>query len=63
MYERDWRVPLKKELGIDYRLDSTHFIEYTEIEFREEIHRAGYKIDKFVVNWGEFWAVVSDKES
>lgn len=29
LFERDWRVPLKKELGIDYRLDSTHCIEYT----------------------------------
>lgn len=25
-FERDWRVPLKRELGIDYRLDKTHQI-------------------------------------
>ena len=25
-FERDWRVPLKEEVGKDYRLDPTHFI-------------------------------------
>ncbi|NVM23940.1 MAG: class I SAM-dependent methyltransferase [Desulfobacterales bacterium] len=37
LYERDWRVPLKEELGVDHRLDSTHFIEYTQEEFFEEL--------------------------
>jgi len=40
MMDRDW-VPLyKKELGIEWRLDLTHFTEYTEASFREESFRA-----------------------
>jgi len=29
LFERDWRVPLMKEIGVDYRLDPTHFTEYS----------------------------------
>ncbi|MBI5326760.1 MAG: class I SAM-dependent methyltransferase [Deltaproteobacteria bacterium] len=57
MFERDWRVPLKKELGIDYRLDSTHHIEYTYEEFVEELRQAGLSITHIEFRWGEIWAV------
>ena len=58
MFDRDWRVPLKKEVGVDYRLDETHFIEYTFEEFQKEIRDAGFKIRGYKINWGEIWAVV-----
>ncbi len=62
LFERDWRVPLKKELGIDYRLDSTHFIEYTQESFHEELREAGLKATHLEVRWGEIWSVAqSDK--
>lgn len=57
-YERDWRVPLKDELGIDYRLDKTHFIEYRQEDFFDEMKEAGLKIKHYKVNWGEIWAEV-----
>lgn len=58
MFDRDW-VPLyKKELGVEWRLDRTHFIEYTEATFKEEIENAGYVIDKINVQFGEIWAVI-----
>jgi SAM-dependent methyltransferase len=56
LFERDWRVPLKKELGVDYRLDRTHFIEYTQESFAEEIYSAGLRIAYSEVRWGEIWA-------
>lgn len=56
LFERDWRVPLKKELGLDYRLDSTHFIEYTHQEFAAEIEAAGLKFNHYESRWGEIWA-------
>lgn len=59
MFERDWRVPLKKELGIDYRLDDTHFIEYSKETFEDEMQKAGLKIIDLDVRWGEIWAVLS----
>jgi len=58
LFERDWRVPLKKELGIDYRLDSTHCIEYTQEEYFEELHQAGLKTTNTEFRWGEIWSVV-----
>ncbi len=57
-FQRDWRVPLKQELGVDYRLDATHFIEYTIESFGGEMERAGLKIAHLEVRWGEIWSVV-----
>ncbi len=56
IFERDWRVPLKEELGIDYRLDHTHFIEYKKGEFENEVALAGLNIKEKIINWGEIWA-------
>ena len=56
-FERDWRVPLKKELGLDYRLDATHFIEYTQESFREELSQAGLEAASLECRWGEIWCV------
>jgi SAM-dependent methyltransferase len=56
VFERDWRVPLKAELGIDYRLDPTHFTEYTLESFAEEMESGGLKITHQEVRWGEIWA-------
>lgn len=57
LFERDWRVPLKQELGVDYRLDPTHRIEYTQEEFDAEMGAAGFTVDERQVRWGEIWAV------
>lgn len=58
LFERDWRVPLKKELGIDYRLDKTHFTEYTHESFSDEMNEAGLRITHLESRWGEIWAEV-----
>lgn len=58
LFERDWRVPLKKELGVDYRLDGTHHIEYTQETFTSEMTSAGLKIVYKEVRWGEIWAEI-----
>ena len=56
MFERDWRVPLKRELGVEWRLDPTHEIEYTLEEFENEMTVAGLKITYREIRWGEIWA-------
>jgi cyclopropane fatty-acyl-phospholipid synthase-like methyltransferase len=56
LFERDWRVPLKQELGLDYRLDPTHHIEYTQEGFVDEMQQAGLEIVHQEVRWGEIWA-------
>lgn len=55
MYERDWRVPLMEELGIDYRLDDTHCIEYRKEEFNDELAHAGLRPVDIDYRWGEIW--------
>ena len=58
-FERDWRVPLKRELEVAYMADSTHFIEHTPRQFQEEVERAGLEIQEIEFRWGEIWAVLS----
>lgn len=60
MYQRDWRVALMDEIGIDYRLDNTHYIEYTKAGFLDELARAGLKIRELETIWGEFWCEAVD---
>ncbi|MFQ5419144.1 MAG: class I SAM-dependent methyltransferase [Anaerolineae bacterium] len=56
LFERDWRVPLKKELGVEWRLDPTHETEYTLETFAAEIEGAKLKIVHLEVRWGEIWS-------
>ncbi|MEX1112068.1 MAG: class I SAM-dependent methyltransferase [Candidatus Andersenbacteria bacterium] len=58
MLTRDWITVYKKEQGLPYRLDDTHFIEYTTEVFRREMKEAGLKIEHLHVNFGELYAVV-----
>lgn len=56
LFERDWRVPLKKEVGVEWRLDDTHEIEYTLESFASEMQEAGLIVKHLEVRWGEIWA-------
>lgn len=60
-FERDWRVPLKRELGIEWRLDSTHEIEHSVQAFGQEMDAADLEIRNLEVTWGEIWAVVQPR--
>ena len=59
MIDRHWVVILKKNLGVEYRLDPTHFIEYTKAYFYKEMKACDLHIDSFEVRWGEIYATVS----
>lgn len=56
-FDRDWLVPLRKELGLDWRSDSTHETEYTLGEFDAELATAGLTREETILRWGEIWAV------
>ena len=60
-FDRDWTVALAKELGLDSRLDETHFTEYTDEGFREEMGKAGFEISHLEKQWGEIWAELIPK--
>ena len=59
--ERDWYAVYKKNLGIDYRLDSTHYIEYTKKELIKEIESFGLFLESLEMNFGEFYAICKKK--
>lgn len=63
LFERDWRVPLKRELGLPWRADPTHQTEYTLESFQAEMTAAGLEIKERQVRWGEIWAEVKPRGS
>ncbi|HIH54279.1 TPA: class I SAM-dependent methyltransferase [Candidatus Woesearchaeota archaeon] len=58
MINRDWLTLYKKEKGLPYFLDNTHFIEYDEETFKKEMKRVDLQIKSYSVQFGEIWAVV-----
>lgn len=57
LYERDWTVPLKAEVGLPSYWDPDHETEYDEDSFRSELAAAGFDVPELLVRWGEIWAV------
>jgi len=61
MRDREWVSIYKKQLGLEWRLDTTHFTEYTEQEFGDEMTEAGLKVVSVEVRFGELYAVCHKK--
>ena len=60
LFERDWQIGLRKELGINYFSDDDHKIEHTLNEFELEISAAGLNLMQKTLLWGEIWARCED---
>jgi SAM-dependent methyltransferase len=58
-FDREWRAPWKKELGVEWRLDPTHETEYTQPQLEAELRQAGLKITDLTARWGEYWCVAA----
>lgn len=56
-YERDWQVPLRKELRMNYFSDDDHKIEHTPTELQNEIRLSNLEIIELSTQWGEIWAI------
>ena len=56
-YERDWQVPLREQIGVNYFNDDDHKIEHKLEEFREEVISFNLNLISVVTKWGEIWAV------
>ena len=50
---------MKDQYGVDYRLDPTHFIEFTKKSFYDEMQQADLKIVSFEQKWGEIYSVLA----
>ena len=53
---RDWTVPLRRELGLPYFSDPEHEVEYDVELLRRELAGAGWVMHEPVLAWGEIWA-------
>ena len=58
MINRHWTVYMRKELGLWYYSDPTHFVEYTIETFKDEMQSAGFAVDHLEIVWGEIYAEV-----
>jgi SAM-dependent methyltransferase len=56
LFERDWKLPMRREVGANFFSDPDHKIEPTLAEFRNEVHAAGLALDELLTPWGEIWA-------
>ena len=54
MINRSWLPLYKKSLGLEYRLDWGHFIEYTLETFQNEIKDSGLKSISYDIQFGKF---------
>ena len=58
LFERDWKMPMRRAVGANYYSDPDHKIEPTQAEFRKETEQAGLVLDEMITPWGEIWAVL-----
>ena len=58
MITRDWITLYKKKMGVEWRLDSTHFTEYTLEQLQDELGQTGLEIESYEIQFGEFYGVV-----
>lgn len=52
---RDWIVLFKKQIGMDYLLDPTHFIEFTKAELLSELHESNIVLKTYENKFGEHY--------
>ena len=57
MFNRDWIVPYKRELNVEWRLDKSHEVEYTTELLREELSQANIEISRYEICFGEAYVV------
>jgi SAM-dependent methyltransferase len=55
LFERDWQMPLRRELGIEYYSDADHKIEHQLDELYGELNESGIEVVEVQTLWGEIW--------
>jgi ubiquinone/menaquinone biosynthesis C-methylase UbiE len=56
LFERDWKQPMRREVGANYYSDPDHKIEPSIDEFCAETAAAGLVLNELITPWGEIWA-------
>lgn len=63
LFERDWKMPMRREVGANYYSDDDHKIEHTRAEFLDEMKQAGLEPLELITLWGEIWCALSSPKS
>jgi trans-aconitate methyltransferase len=53
--DRDWTVPLRREVGLPHFSDPEHKVEYDPQLLRDELAAAGWEMGEPAFVWGEIW--------
>lgn len=61
MIDREWIAVYKKELGLEYGIDNTHYTEYTYEQLKDVLNQAGIEILSYHVKFGEIYAICEAK--
>ncbi len=61
LLDRDWITLYKKQLGLEYRLDKSHYKEYTLNSFIAETESAGLVLLSHYTRFGELYAVLTKR--
>jgi SAM-dependent methyltransferase len=57
--ERDWTVPLRREVGLPHFSDPEHKLEYDPTVLRDELSDSGWNMGDPILRWGEIWVDAS----
>jgi SAM-dependent methyltransferase len=57
--DRDWTVPLRREVGLPHFSDPEHKVEYTPELLRAELAEGGWRMGEPQLAWGEIWVEAS----
>jgi SAM-dependent methyltransferase len=57
--DRDWTVPLRRELGLPHFSDPEHKVEYDARLLHDELAAAGWEMGEPLFVWGEIWVEAS----
>lgn len=57
--DRDWTVPLRREVGLPHFSDPEHKVEYDPQLLRDELAEAGWEMGEPQLVWGEIWVEAS----
>jgi SAM-dependent methyltransferase len=60
--ERDWTVPLRRELGLAHFSDPEHKLEYDPELLRTELEGSGWRMGEPILRWGEIWVEASARD-
>jgi 2-polyprenyl-3-methyl-5-hydroxy-6-metoxy-1,4-benzoquinol methylase len=55
LFERDWKMAMRREVGANYYSDNDHKIEHTRSEFLADMRNAGLAPQETLLIWGEIW--------